>query len=166
MKKKTTYKELFEVIGYLSMEESKDMGLDMKKNTKLTTKAVRFIKNIKSITDEYNERSSDIQRDCASTYPKNKENDIKGLSGCLITEGEKGSFIYTAENLKKRDLELKKMGKEEIEVDVVNCTDMDCINSLSPILKDALNGFLFNIDLGDDEEELQQTENPTPLTVS
>lgn len=156
MKKTTTYKELTQVVSYLNSTASKDMGLDMKQDTKLTRKAVRFMKNIKNIIDDYNDSSTEIQAEFASTYPKSKENDEKGITGCLITD-EKGEFVFTPANLKKRNAKLKELKEKEIEIDVVDCTDMVCINSLSPVIKDIFNGFLFNLPDEDDDEAEKST---------
>lgn len=152
MKKTTTYKELVHVVSYINSAESKEMGLDMKQDTKLTRKAVRFMKNIKQHIDDYNEATTDFQTEFASTYAKNKENDAKGLSGCLITN-EKGGFVFTPENLKKRNEKIKELSLKQVEIDIVECADMDCIKNLSPIIKDTLNGFLFNIAEEDVEED-------------
>jgi hypothetical protein len=137
MKKKVTYSELLEVIAYINNTSNISLNIDI--DDKLSRKAIRFMKNIKDLMDEYNERLADINIDYASTY---ESGDKKGT----LIKDQSGNLSYTPKNQKERNKKVSELNKEEIEIYVTICEDHSRVKTLSPILKLMLNGYLFDID--------------------
>lgn len=133
MKKKITYSELIDLSVHLQKISGDDSPLLRKK--------IRFAKNVKSIVESYNERLQEIEEEFALTDEKNK--------GAFLLD-EQGRFRFNAAQSKLRLGKLKLLKAEEIEVDVVECTDMASIDALDYETKLALNGFLFKIELSED----------------
>ena len=80
MKKKTTYKELFEVVNVIGQLKGEE--------TKLTKKCVRFMKNIKPLIEDYNDAITVINEEFALTDDTKK--------GAFILD-EKGSYTFNKE---------------------------------------------------------------------
>lgn len=133
MKKKTTYKELFEVVNVIGQLKGEE--------TKLTKKCVRFMKNIKPLIEDYNDAITVINEEFALTDDTKK--------GAFILD-EKGSYTFNKEVNAKRRERFKELSNKEVDVDIVDCTDKASVEALDYGAKVALNGFLFNIELNED----------------
>lgn len=136
---KTTYEKLMDIL-----KATESINTEIK--DKLSYRVGKLIAKLKDKARDYSELVNDVNIDfCSLDKDKN------------IMKDNTGSLVFTQENQKKRNEEVKKISKKEVEVDFSNCICIDNTRVLKlPIhIIEELNGFLFNVS-EDDFNEVEQ----------